>query len=456
MEPGFVLHTTSRLVDVSMVAYDRKGHHIADLKQDDLEIYDEGIRQKILFFTPAGSLTNDSSAVADADESIHSTHAAADISLPSAARAFSNRPAESAQTSTTILLIDSSHLAFSDWTNARTHMLRFLQVLPQGERVALFVVKISSFQVLLEATTDHALVASTIMRWMPSAQDLAQAQEEEARNRQHFDRLHGMIGLPDVSGNFGGAPEALSARDLLQRDFGNNPAGLSLSLLVGVARHLASTPGHKNLVWVTSDNVLADWTDEAISIDKKGRNIEIFALQVQEAMNDANVSLYPLDASQLEAGGISADLKNVQPELSMGSLKGSQVADTSAGNLGRATEEMRQDLHPIQGAIREVAEATGGRTLRRAGDLAAELSGIAADGHAAYLLYFRPSTTADGKYHRIAIKLATRRNIQLRYRTGYQYDREPETLKARFYQAVWRLAEANEIALSAVPVAASN
>ena len=67
-------------------------------------------------------------------------------------------------------------------------------------------------------------------------------------------------------------------------------------------------------MWVTSDNVLGDWTDKAVGSDKGSKHIEGFALRVQEAMNEAHVALYPLDASHLEGSGINADLqtRNVQ------------------------------------------------------------------------------------------------------------------------------------------------
>jgi hypothetical protein len=116
---------------------------------------------------------------------------------------------------------------------------------------------------------------------------------------------------------------------------------------------------------------------------------------------------------------------------------------------------MQQDIHPIQGAFREVAEATGGRVFRRSGSIAVELNGVVNDGHAAYLLSFTPDQPADDRYHLLTIKLAGRHDISLRYRTGYQYSKEPATIRDRFREAVWQPTDVGEVALTAKPMAAS-
>jgi hypothetical protein len=110
---------------------------------------------------------------------------------------------------------------------------------------------------------------------------------------------------------------------------------------------------------------------------------------------------------------------------------------------------MTQDLHPMQGIIRDVAGATGGRTIRRTGELASALTGIVEDGHAIYQLSFSPQGTADDQYHAIAVKIAGRRGVSLRYRTGYVYAKDPATLRERFQAAVWRPLDVSEIAVSA-------
>ena len=118
---------------------------------------------------------------------------------------------------------------------------------------------------------------------------------------------------------------------------------------------------------------------------------------------------------------------------------------------GRDTARMNADTHPIQPAFRELAQATGGRALRRSGDIAAELGSIVADGRAAYLLSFSPDTQADGKYHVLTMK-CLRKDVKLRYRNGYLYAEEPATMKERFREAVWQPRDENEIGLTAETV----
>jgi VWFA-related protein len=442
------LRVTARLVDVGVVAYDKKGNPVTNLKQEDFQIFDNGRQQDVRFFSRAGGAPAENSArVPDrvSDRPTVSSRPAAADAKPQIGVTEAN---------TTILLVDSSNLAWADLTHARGEILRFLHALPANESVGLYVVKANGLQVLEEGTTDHAMLATKLSQWMPSAKELARAQEEETRNRQQFDEVLHPEDLQYVNGNSGSAPDKAEPVDPQLRDFGSNPAREALSLLLVVARHLAAIPGHKNLVWVSSDNVLADFTDKAVSSDKGSKHIEAFVLRPQEAMNDAHVSIYPLDASQLETQAIDSSLKNRNIQLAPG-VPGQPPPQGGGAPDGRITAEMMQDVHPIQAPIQEMARATGGRAIPRAGDMAAALNSVVQDGRATYLLTFSPNLPADDQYHLLTVKLPARRGITLRYRTGYQYAREPSTLKDRLRQAIWQSFDATEIAVSVQAVPAS-
>jgi VWFA-related protein len=464
-ESGVTLRTTARLVDVALVAIDKKGRPVTDLKPEDLEVYDNGQKQAIRFFSQAGAQAEPVQSAPPASQATQSEPAS-----------FTNRPAStgptlpSANADTTVLLIDAANVAFSDLTYARSEMLRFLKTLASDERVGLYILQSHGFQILLEPTPDHQQVATVLTHWMPSAQDLARAQDEEQRNRQQFDWVHNASDLANVNGNGQGGsdPEMYSSGkgvaaaagyppDAELRPLGNRPEDFALHLLVGVGRHLGAIPGHKILVWISSDNALADFSGQTVGREDTGnRFLDPASMRARETLNEAHVSIYPLDVSQLEASGIGADLRNRnidQVGYTDRSQESAVVGDQSPANKnGRDTARMQQDTHPIQGVFRDLADATGGRALRRAGDIAAELDSVVADGRAAYLLSFAPDGPADDHYHALTVKLVNRRNLILRYRTGYLYSKEPATLKERFRQSIWQPRDVGEIGVTATPM----
>ena len=461
---GFTLKVASRLVDVGVVAYDKKGHPVKDLKPEDFEIYDNGRKQELRYFSQAAA----PAPAALPDQPVASSGQPTTFSNRGSSSGDAKAPAEKQESSITVLLLDGSNLAFGDLTYARGQALQFLRSLPANERVGLYAMKRAGFQILAEETTNHALLEEKLGRWMPSAQDLQNAQDEEQRNRQQINEVHNVSDLGLVNGNTSPVTDTMrtaSSLDPALRDWGSNPGRDSLDILVGVARHLAALPGHKNLVWISSDNALADWSNQAESIEKGSKKIEPFALRAQEAMNDAHVSVYPLDASQLESGTIDASIQHRNVELTPAALDNAGMAGKSGSQTsmdgldvavgrdlrpGRITAQMQQDLHSIQGPIRHLAEATGGRVFRRSGSIATELNGVVEDGHAAYLLSFTPDLPADNTFHLITVKLAVKRpGLTLHYRTGYLYAKEPGTLKERFQQAVWLPVDANQVIVTA-------
>ena len=453
------LRVSSRLVEVNVVALDKKGRPVTDLKPQDFEVYDNGVKQNVSSFlqTNAESVPQPTAATPSLVSAEFSNHAPQDLQ---AARNQEN---------SVVLLIDSSNLSFGDFTDARQQMLRFLRTVAPNERVALYAMKYHNYQVLHEATTDHDALAAQLAHWKADVQDVANAQDEEQRNRQQIETVRSPEDHLSVNGNYTmDSSTQQEALDPKLRELGSRPGPTSLGILVEVAHHLSAVPGHKNLIWVTSDNALADWNKLSYNIDKGSKYIEPIALRAQEALNNAHVSVYPLDASRLEANVVTADIgrRNVEltptfqrPATLEHELEGAEATagvDTNPmvqnrqwGNGSRLAAAMEQDIHPIQGVFREVADATGGRTFRRSGNIIGELNAVVADGHATYMLAFSPSQPADDQYHLLTVKLIGHHDATLRFRSGYQYDKEAATLKQRFAQTVWQPVDASEIGVTA-------
>lgn len=453
---SFTLHTSARLVNVEVVALDKKGKPIPNLSLSDFVLRDDGRPQTIRFFSPP-SLNDTASPATSVEAAQPDTFS----NQPSAAK-----PTQSAPNST-ILLIDSSNLAWGDFANVRQQMLSFFKSLPATDPVGLYALNSHGFQILHEPTTDRAALQHTLAAWVPDARSLAQAQDAERRNLQQFDYVHSIYDLTAVNGNANRPAETFtsgsadanlfsSPTDPKLMSLGSSPGRDSLLILELIARHLAAIPGHKNLVWVTSNNVLADNLSQAAARQESGpEHIDSLAARVQEPLNDAHVSLYPLNASQLEAAAIGADIgtRNV---LAIGHTDRDEatsvLSDAASGQTpGRDIARMQQDVKPIQGLYRDLASATGGRALRRAGDIRGELDGIVRSGDAAYLLSFTPDTQPDNQYHSLSLAVPNRKGIRLQYRTGYLYRRQPDSIRDQFRQALWSAADVTDLPLRATP-----
>ncbi len=196
------LKVTSRLVDVGVIVYDKKGHPVKDLKQEDFEVYDNGRKQEVRFFSEFTGVTPAAQATpaASVPEQSYSNRSPDPAGLAT--------PGQSGEETATILLIDESHIAWNDMNNARQQVLKFLKEAAPGERLGLYAMTSLGFKVLEEITTDHAALIARLQKWMPTAQSVSQAQDEEMRNRQQINEVHNVADLNSVNGNLNDVPDA--------------------------------------------------------------------------------------------------------------------------------------------------------------------------------------------------------------------------------------------------------
>ena len=74
-------------MDVGVVAYDKKGHPIMDLKQGDFEVYDNGRKQEVRFFSQFGNEVPTAPSAAEPSDRTFTNRSGDTTAGPSAATA---------------------------------------------------------------------------------------------------------------------------------------------------------------------------------------------------------------------------------------------------------------------------------------------------------------------------------------------------------------------------------
>jgi len=439
-DPGFTLKVSTRLVDLGLVATDKHGKPVTNLKQDEIEVYDNGQRQQLQAFR------HNSSAVPQAPQQTQPAH---DVDT------FTNTSAASANPQDTsdlmILLLDESHLPNLDLNRARGEILRFLAGSAPDSRIALYSLNERGFHVIQDVTQDHALVTAKLTAWTPSAESTAHAQAAARKLDQSQHPESVTTNNAQVGGAYFDAPEMIQTTDAELSQMGTNPLRYALEVMTALARHFGAVSGHKSIVWISADVVLANWQNPG---GKKFNAGQQAALEnTREALNEARIALYVVDASILKIGmgGFDATVENpngVQAAIQNGPMQPRASAPPQA--------QVLQDLMVIQEPVRELAEATGGRAINKGSDLKAALDGVDRDSNSLYEIGFNPDTPADGKFHTLEVKIPKRKDVTLRYRTGYLYSAESRNTQQRFQQVVWSPQDATGIALTAHAVPATN
>jgi VWFA-related protein len=311
------------------------------------------------------------------------------------------------------------------------------------------------FHVIQDVTQDHMLLTAKLTAWAPSAASISQAQELDRRNFQQFDTVHSATDLNTVNGNYTQTPDTFQTSDPELRQLGDNPLRQSLEGMVVLARHFSSVPGHKSLVWVSGDSALVDWEDRALKNEKGKSNLDSIFNHAREELNEAHISLYAVDATQIQGGAIDSSLQNRNVQLNQASMDNASLYGAGPARdstPGRITGQAQTDTRGIQGPVRELVESTGGKAFNRGTELAKTLGGIEEDSQALYEVGFDPDTPPDGKFHTLQLKIPGRKDVRLRYRTGYLYAQELTNTKERFQQAVWSPQEASAVSLTAEAV----
>jgi VWFA-related protein len=368
-EPAPTFSAGTRLVQVDVVARS-KGAPATGLTKEDFTVFDNGKPQIISFF------------------SVRSAKTAGPAPGPAAGAlprgAVSNRleRGSEALANTTILLIDQVNTPAVIQAFVIPRIVKFVKNRRTGDRIGIYTMSGDGLRAVQEITDDAELLSR--------AANSLKAREPGRRS-------------PDTTGMTAHAAEDHSALAVTVSAVGFK------DVLEAIARHLASVPGRKSLIWLTNSFPLFFPPPPQQPIVDYRREMEAAA----RALNAANVALYAVDARGLQ-GALSG-----MTAISNAESKGPQSPAALRLQMGRG-----EPISP-DGLITEqfLAGLTGGTvSYNRSNAIEESIQAAVDDGELVYTLGFYPAQDeqdgASPKPHDLKVEVH-RPGVSVRYRRNY-------------------------------------
>ncbi|HEY4839379.1 MAG TPA: VWA domain-containing protein [Candidatus Acidoferrales bacterium] len=398
--PAQALRVSTRLVQVSVIVR-HKGAPVTGLTKDDFTILDQNRRQKI---------------TAISEQSYEPATKSADAPKNSNA-VFSNHfdPNSGAPSSVTIILMDALNTPRQQMANARLEVAKFLQQLQPTERVALYGLS-TNLYVIHDFTNDiHSLLAA-----LDQSKKGTNAYQPSAAEVQPSD-----TGNDNIDAFIDSANQHAADMQTINR------AEMTANVMAAIANSVASVPGRKNLVWVSGSFPFQIGTGSSAD-DPQGRTgssgggspqsitagpdntvqFRTFQKELEaasEAVNNANLAIYPVDARGLiGASNVSADKRSPTP------MPGSPARSRRPMNATQPAPS-RENFDTMI----VLAERTGGRAFYNSNDIEYSVRQAVDDSRDSYVLDYYPADTQwDGTFHTIKVEV-NRPGVDVRFRMGY-------------------------------------
>jgi VWFA-related protein len=375
-----IFRSNSTLVTVTLLVKDKAGKPVADLKKEDLEIFENGKPQPITVFEPQ-SLSNEAAAPI-----VYKDPAAEPAPPPQEDKPTA--PPGSIQFQDKRLLIlyfDWSSMKPDDQVRALDAAKTFVTKQMTAADMLSIITYSSSLRTELDFTADRATILEKLARLLPG---------------EIQDSL-----TTTVTDNTDEANQTI----VDDTEFQMFNTDRKLNALQRAITGLATLPEKKSFIFFTGGVT--------------GTGVENQA-QLATTVNAAvrsNTSIYAIDARGLSA----------QPPGGDASTLAARGTGIFSGQIQAA---QRERVVAEQSTLFSLAADTGGRALLDSNDLTTGMTNAQRDLQSYYILaYQSPDSTKDGRYRRIEVKLKpelSARNLRLDYRRGYYGEKDYKAFSA--------------------------
>lgn len=376
-----VVKISTNLIQIDVTVTDGKGKPITDLKPEEVEIYENGEKQKITHF----SFTSSVRAVAEKPV----VTGKPGIPVPQQIL----RPDQIHRT--IALVVDDLSLSFESAFLTRKALKKFVdEQMQEGDLVAIIRTG-AGIGALQQFTSDRRMLYAAIekVKWNPAGTGGVSAFAPVQGGNVTSDADADPDAIPDIDP----AASARSLQEFRNTVFSTGTLGALKYVVIGMGQ----LPGRKSVILFSDGFKLFETDENGIPVS----NLVLeFLRELVDAASRSSVVFYAVDARGLANTALTAE-----------------DSISSAEDIGAATQARSEQLLDTQEGLSYLAEETGGFAVLNNNDLSKGVRRVL-DDQSYYLVGYEPDSAsfdpAKRKYNNLSVKVL-RKGANVRYRSGF-------------------------------------
>ena len=371
------MRVTTEVVLVNVIARDKKGNLIRDLKASDFTVYEDGQKQQVSSFDFEN--VDALQTAGSAGETVTGTAAAGNGSLLSTAQAN----LEARDRRLMLLFFDFSAMQPEEIDRAVEAGKKYVQANMQPADMVSLVSLATNMKLDLDFTADKQKILSALSSY-------------SGTEGQGFET--------GTTGSSEGAAETGGAYTADDTDYNTFSADRKLLALQAIMQAMGKIPQKKSLIYFSN------------GISQSGVDNQSALRATTAAAVKANVSIYPVDVRGLSAFPPGGQAQSASLH-GQSAYSGASVLNDLNGNASS------------QETLYTLADDTGGKAFMDTNDFSGVFKQVQKDTSAYYVLgYTSTNHLKDGRFRRLKVQV-NRTDIKLEYRPGYYAGRDFEHMK---------------------------
>jgi VWFA-related protein len=385
------------LVQVPVVINDKAGHHVHNLTKDDFRVFENGKEQKVASF-----------------EEVTTTHTA--VAVAARPGVYANLVIDRDKPrAITIIALDTVNTPFLDQSFARRELIKYLaKNIDTGQTLALVLITSKGLKVVSSLTSSAESLQQALQKVSsetPALQNVSTDTEVAAFTGD----TSNLFTAFSVATSQGAVDEFITQGDVDYSQFKQEAAiETTMQAFLGIAWSLGGIPGRKTLLWATGGFPFTLDSPSAVP----GGNLSVLYERAMAALNDAEISVYPVDVQGLVNTGPGASSGRTAPQQ-MSNPRASS-GRTSAGAAAQQQLSNRAWLlHSKQGTLKDFAEMTGGRAFYNTNDLAGAFQRASDDASSYYMIgYYLDTKNNKPGWRQLKVRIE-KKDMEVRARNGF-------------------------------------